>query len=304
MKPANFLRPGLDLLGVLVVVALFTLLAIELELSEKIALWNLASEGLQTDELSLSIFVLTIGLTWFAFRRLNESQVGLLESERLQAQVVGLWQHNRELTQRLITAQEDEREILARELHDEIGQSCTALRIEATWLSHAKPEDWIEVLSSAERIGQISASMHSLTRNMLNRLRPNDLDTLGLVGALKALCRSWKDQYEVDCFLDHCLTSTLTDETNVAIYRIAQEALSNIARHAAATQVSVSLKSESHCLFLIVQDNGIGMQFKGEQWGGLGLLGMRERVANMGGVIEWGDARPGTYVKVTLPINS
>lgn len=301
---AGVSRAGRDLLWVLGGVALFAFLAMQLDLSEKIAHWNHSFEALQADELTLTLLMLALGLTWFAFRRLHDVQTALLAREQAQSQVAELLQHNRELTQRLITAQEDERRALSRELHDEIGQTCTALRIEAAWISHAKPEDWPAVVASAQRIGQTSARMHGLARDMLKHLRPPDLDTLGLVGALQALCNSWEEQCGVACGLYPHVLSRLSDEIGMALYRVVQEALNNIARHARATQVRVSLSEEAGRLRLRVQDNGCGIPSGTEVHAGLGLLGMRERVAALGGQIEWLEQQPGTCVSVTVPLTA
>lgn len=298
---AGLSRAGRDLLWILGGVALFAILAMQLDLSEKIAPWHLALEALQADELTLTLLVLALGLVWFAFRRLRDVQTALMAREQAQSQVSALLQHNRELTQRLITAQEDERRALSRELHDEIGQTCTALRLEAAWISHAKPEDWPAVVTSAQRIGTTSARMHGLARDMLKHLRPPDLDTLGLVGALQALCNTWEEQCGVACGLYPSVTSPLSDDIGMAMYRVVQEALNNIARHAKASQVRVSLSEEPGRLLLRVQDNGCGMPAHTEIKAGLGLLGMRERVAALGGHIEWTDQQPGTCVSVTLP---
>ena len=298
---AGLSRARRDALWVIGGVAVFAALAMQFDLSERITHWHHTFEALQADELSLTLLALALGLVWFAFRRLHDVQAALLAREQAQQQVAELLQHNRELTQRLITAQEDERRALSRELHDEIGQTCTALRIEATWISHATPEDWPAVMASAARISDSSAHMHSLARDMLKRLRPPDLDTLGLVGALQALCTQWEEQCGVACGLYPALNITVPDACGMALYRVVQEALNNIARHAAATQVRVTLSADAHRLELRVQDNGCGMP-AAPNHDGLGLLGMRERVAALGGSIRWDDAQPGTCVHVTVPL--
>ena len=298
--PTQPTRAARDLLWVLLAVALFALLAVSLDLSEKIAHWSHALEALQADEFTLTLLVLSLGLSWFAFRRLHEAKAALIDREQAQQQVAHLLQHNRELTQRLITAQEDERRALSRELHDEIGQTCTALRIEAAWITHAKPADWPAVIQSAQRIEHTSARMHGLARDMLKHLRPPDLDTLGLVGALQALCTSWEEQCGVACGLYTRVSVELRDEQSMALYRVVQEALNNIARHAHATQVRITLDADAQGLLLKVQDNGLGISTT-PQSTGLGMLGMRERIAALGGAIAWTRTQPGTLVQVSLP---
>jgi signal transduction histidine kinase len=168
------------------------------------------------------------------------------------------------------------------------------------------------VVQAAQRIGQTSADMHGLARDMLKRLRPPDLDGLGLIGALQALCDQWEAQHGVACGLYASLHQRLSDEACVSLYRVVQEALNNIARHARATQVRITLSAPVNAqnpqttptLSLTVQDNGQGMPGPHPSTDGLGLLGMRERIAALGGRISWHDAQPGTRVQVMLPLRN
>jgi two-component system, NarL family, sensor histidine kinase FusK len=310
-SPHGLSRAKRDLVFLLAGVTAFAAVSMHWELAEYLGQWSHAFEALQADELSLTLVVLSLGCAWFAFRRLHDAKLALTARGVAQQQVDELLVHNRELTQRLITAQEDERRWLARELHDEIAQTCTALRIEAAWIGRAQPADWAQVVVAAERIGHTSTRMHGLVRDMLKRLRPPDLDGVGLVEALQALCNSWEEQHGVACGLYASLEVRLSDEACVSLYRVVQEALNNIARHARASQVKVTLTAtgssdaaqHAPCLHLTIQDNGQGMPAPGRGGDGLGLLGMRERMAALGGTIDWLDAQPGTRVAVTLPLS-
>ena len=278
-----------DLLRVLVVVALFWAMAMQWELSEKLALWLQSYERFQLDEIPLTLLALSLGLAWFAFQRMHE--------------VSALLEANRHLTQRLISAQEDERRILAQELHDEVGQACTALRIEAAYIGKAIHNNPNAALESAKRIDQSSLRMHSLARDMLKRLRPPNLDSLGLEESLKELCSSWEQHCRIQCHtLINALPHVLPDALSTTIYRVTQEALTNIAKHANASQVWISLDGSQDVLTLSISDNGQGLHPTSSGSHGLGLTGMRERIASLQGHIHFEDAQPGLRIHVQLPI--
>jgi glucose-6-phosphate-specific signal transduction histidine kinase len=278
-----------DLLRVLVVVALFWAMAMQWELSEKLAHWLQSYERFQLDEIPLTLLALSLGLAWFAFQRMHE--------------VSALLEANRHLTQRLISAQEDERRILAQELHDEVGQTCTALRIEAAYIGKAIHNNPNAALESAKRIDQSSLRMHSLARDMLKRLRPPNLDSLGLEESLKELCSSWEQHCRIQCHtLINALPHDLPDALSTTIYRVTQEALTNIAKHANASQVWISLDGSQDVLTLSISDNGQGLHPTPSGSHGLGLTGMRERIASLQGHIHFEDAQPGLRIHVQLPI--
>jgi two-component system, NarL family, sensor histidine kinase FusK len=279
-----------DLIRVVMLVVVFWVVALQLELSEKIAHWLQNYERFQLDEIPLTLLVLSMGLAWFAFKRIHE--------------VSNLLSTNRHLTQRLMTAQEDERRILAQELHDEIGQACTALRIEAAYISKAIHSDLSAALQAAQRIDQSSLRMHSLARDMLKRLRPPNLDSLGLEESLKELCESWERHCHVQCHtLINALPDDLPDALCTALYRVTQEALTNIAKHAHATQVWISLGIQENVLTLSITDNGQGLLRSQSKTHGLGLTGMRERIASLQGHIHFEDAQPGLRIHVQIPLN-
>jgi signal transduction histidine kinase len=265
----------------------FWAFAISLELSEKLANWMLGYERLQLDEIPLTLLVLSISLAWFAFRRFSEA--------------ASLLKANSHLMQRLITAQEGERRTLAQELHDEVGQACTALRIEAAYIAKAAATNPDAVLAAAERIDHSVLGMQNLARDLLKRLRPPILDSLGLVESLRELCRHWHQQVGIPC-LTHFddLQETPSDPVCTSLYRVTQEALTNIARYAEASQARVDLKVDDRRLILTITDNGKGLaQTPAVQ--GLGLIGMRERIASLQGEIYFEDAQPGLRIRAHIP---
>lgn len=275
-----------DLLLVLVIVAVFWLVATLSELSEHVAQFSQSYEALQLDELPLTLLVLSLGMAWFGWRRTLEAQQEIAERKRSEQQVQELLQHNSELLQRLFTAEEDERRALARELHDEMGQTSTAIRTEASVL-HRSGGLSDEALASAKRISESAQHLSHMTRNMLQRLRPASLDSMGLAQALTHLCDNWQVSSKISCqlTLDE-LPDSLNDYVSVTMYRIVQEALTNVSRHAQASKVSVRLKQTPQQWELVIQDDGRGMADPQAVQTGFGLLGMQERVASLAGTMR------------------
>ncbi|MCX7291585.1 histidine kinase [Janthinobacterium sp.] len=254
----------------------FFLLAARLDLAERLTQAFARQEHWQLDELVLSLLVLVLALAGLAVRR--ERQVALLLAQ------------NRALTQRLLRAQEEERCALARELHDEVGQDCTAIRAAASYILRAGTSDQANVLHAcAASIARSSEALHAMVRTMLRRLRPPVLDSLGLEAALQALCDSWAQQHGIAChFAPHAIPAGLDDSTATAIYRLVQEGLTNVARHAGADRATVELRADAHgLLHLAIEDNGQGLRQYAQQESGFGMLGMRERVAGLRGHIRW-----------------
>ena len=292
-------RPGRRILagGALALASLalaFFLLAARLDLSERLGHALQGQEHWQLDELVLSLLLLALGLAGFALWRGR--------------QVASLLAQNRALTQRLLRAQEEERCALARELHDEVGQDCTAIRAAASYILRARDGDQANVHACAASIARSSEALHAMVRSMLRRLRPPVLDSLGLAPALQALCDSWAQQHGIACHFAHfapqAIPAGLDDGTATAIYRLVQEGLTNVARHAQADSATVELRADAHgVLHLAIEDNGRGLRLDKAEEGGFGMLGMRERVAGLRGHIRWISALGrGLRIEVAMPL--
>lgn len=279
-----------DLRLAAVAAGLFWLAAVKWELSEKLASWLQTKERLQLDELPLTLLLLCACLLWFAVRRMRD--------------VSRLLARNRQLTQRLLSAQENERRLLAQELHDEVGQACVALRLEAAYMAQVATTDPQAVLASAQRIDVASLRMHRLARGMLKRLRPPELESLGLVASLRSLCQGWQVQSRITCQLHTQVAQRLPDDLCMALYRLTQEALTNIAKHAHASRAEVVLTQDRQGLTLRITDNGRGLltSVQPNAASGLGWIGMQERVACLHGEIFFENAQPGLAVRVQLPL--
>ena len=215
----------------------------------------------------------------------------------------------RTLSGRLTTVQEEERTRIARELHDELGISLTCLKIDLSRLhtmvsargGAGAPRKAVGKIRSM--IEQIDVTIASVQR-LVTELRPAVLDDLGLVAAIEWQCQDFQKRTGIPCT---CVTSAddiaMGPEPTTALFRICQEALTNAARHAQATAVTIKLEPRSDSLQLVVADNGLGIpdtEVSNRQ--SLGLLGMRERVALFGGEITiQGHPGKGTTVTACLP---
>lgn len=224
-----------------------------------------------------------------------------------------LLRQNRSLTRRMFNVQESERRVLARELHDELGQWLTAIQAEAEAIrSNAGVNRDNRLLLSAAAISDSAGEIHRLIRQMLGRLRPSLLDSLGLAESMQALTTQWKQHHpQIACDLEikgdlHGVSESL----GITAYRLVQEALTNVAKHSQAKRVTVKLScsdidiGQQSCLRLTIADDGKGMDVQQVQ-SGLGLMGMRERVIAAGGEFNLSsEPRRGVQINVRLPFHT
>lgn len=213
---------------------------------------------------------------------------------------------NQRLTSKLIRVQDEEQRRLARELHDELGQSVTAIQVDAAAIMGNGQQNAL-LLESATAIIEVAQRMHRIIRGELHRLRPESLEDFGLVAALRELVDAWQRRNPtVTCTFDPEENLDIQGgETALTIYRGVQEALTNVARHSMATKVDIQLRKVANGrgdrLMLAVRDNGRGMTPAPKEHG-FGLLGMRERAASLGGSLAIPiDAQPGFRFELELP---
>src|SRR5437867_8297825 len=193
-----------------------------------------------------------------------------------------------QLTRQLLRAQEDERRRIARELHDQAGQVLTAVKIELDLEGRRE---------ASEMVGRALAQV----RDLSNLLRPTVLDDLGLIPALRGLCEDFTRRTRIEASLEAGDSARPFErEVEVVIYRVVQEALTNVARHAAATSARVQLEAEDGSTRLVIEDDGRGVS--GEPTPHLGLLGIRERITALGGSIAMGGAPQGGFrIEARIP---
>ena len=204
----------------------------------------------------------------------------------------------RRLSASIMTGQEKERAYLARELHDELGQVLTALRMEAVWIRNrvnlTDPTASARALTMCELIDKTIEEV----RGLAIRLRPGVLDHLGLVAAIEWYTTDFEKRYDITCIFKHDDGPEIRGNLATAAYRITQEALTNVARHASATRAKVTLSFGDGKLTLTVRDYGKG--FEPEDLGetdGLGMANMRERAHLVGGFFEV-NAKPGGGTRI------
>lgn len=209
-----------------------------------------------------------------------------------------------DLSAKLVGAQEEERRKISRELHDEVGQSLSALIVEAGNTAADLPADAEGPRAHLDSMRSIAQRCLASVRNMSLLLRPSMLDDFGLVPALEWQAREVQRRAALRVHVEaDDEAGEVPDEYRTCIYRIAQETLHNITKHAQAKSVQVTLVRDGGTVRLTVQDDGHG--FDAERTRGIGLLGMRERVARLHGSFDI-DSSPGkgTRVTVILPLDT
>jgi signal transduction histidine kinase len=233
-------------------------------------------------------------------------------NEALQSEIRGreaVERQRTELLQRIVRTQEDERRRIARDIHDQLGQRVTALRLQIATLADrstdpSKHEGQLEILR------RTAMRLDSEIGFLAWELRPMSLDDLGLLEAAKAFVEEWSHNYKItsDFILRGVIRERLDPEVETHLYRILQESLNNVAKHSAATSVNVLLHWKKNEVALIIEDNGRGfdpektMSSKNSSKG-LGLLGMYERAVLIDGTVEIESARgKGTTIYTRVPI--
>ena len=218
--------------------------------------------------------------------------------------------HNQLLTQQMMTLQEVERKSLARDLHDEFGQCLTAIHTDASVILKVAKIKYPELQAGALAITQLSRHLMEIVSGLLQRLRPGVLDELGLELALNDLVDTWLSRNKnINCSLiinaNKLSKNQLNDAQHLAIYRLVQESLTNIERHANATNVEIILSNEikkaQAGIAINVIDNGIGFNVNHKD--GLGLAGMRERILALKGEFKMQDkTHKGSSIYAWLPL--
>jgi signal transduction histidine kinase len=212
-----------------------------------------------------------------------------------------------ELARRLVDAHESERRHLARELHDELGQCLAAINAKAALIEQSAAHGAPEIAAQAQAIGRVAVSTLQQLRTTLVRLRPPGIDEMGLVECLRRAVLAWAgDRKDIECcFEAHGAFDDVPMAVGVSLFRIAQECLTNVARHAGATRVTVALgRIGPDRVELTVRDDG-RRAAGADGAAGLGRVGMRERVAALQGEIGFEPcADGGLAVRVTVPLSA
>jgi PAS domain S-box-containing protein len=229
----------------------------------------------------------------------------ITERKRAENELATSRRQLRALSQYLQAAREEERTFVAREIHDELGQALTAMKMDLAWLARQLPPEQPDLLDKTSAMSDMVDGTIQMVRRVASQLRPGMLDDLGLVAALEWQAGEFQSRTGILCKLDLPENvTTLSQDQATAMFRIFQETLTNIARHAGATRVRIALKQLQKGISLVVRDNGTGItQDQLNDPRSLGLTGMRERVQAYGGTVEFKSAPgKGTSVRVRMPV--
>jgi len=242
----------------------------------------------------------TIALAFNRMTRTIEENIDARQ-QALEAQL--RLEQNRELADTVRARIEDERREIARELHDETGQSVTAIKSLALALVRRTDSDET-TRGAAQLIADTAGKLYAAMHGLIPRLRPLTLDSLGLADALREQVGDWRRRHPaVEIALDLGLLPALGETATVAVYRIVQEAVTNALRHADARHIGITLEAGSSALCLRVSDDGIGLPVDWRQAGHYGLRGIVERAQALGGEARIGNREPrGASIEVEIPL--
>jgi signal transduction histidine kinase len=248
--------------------------------------------------------VISVSIGWLAFRHTTRLERRLTE-QRAREERIGL--DLQRLSNKQVHIQEEERSRIARELHDAVGQALSAVKVEL--LVAQRTLDRMAPGTDLLRDAQVNAdSALRSVRDLSHLLHPSALDDLGLVAALDSYLAEYGKRHEIAVvFLHAGIVGRQAAEVERAVYRIVQEALTNVVRHANARSARVTLTVELDVLRVRVEDDGAGFDVAdAEQPGrrrGLGLLGIRERALQLGGTVSVASGfATGTRIQVDLPV--
>lgn len=237
----------------------------------------------------------------------------ITERKRAEQELKLSREYLRNLYDNLQTIREEERKRIARELHDDLGQTLGAMRIDLTLLRNTLPPDLPELEKNAELIDRLLLSAITSVRRISSDLRPRPLDDLGLVPALQMLAGEFSQRHSIVCKVGAPAEDVhLPDEIASPLFRMVQESLNNVAKHADATHVQIELSVNENMLLLTVADNGKGLADSDtKKSDSFGLIGMRERAWTMGGSLDirstevgsgTGQECKGTTICISVPL--
>jgi signal transduction histidine kinase len=302
--PGRSRKARRDIAVVVAVSAVAALLCVKLNLSEMVLSWTRPEERFQLDELPGILLVVAVCLCWFSARRYAEASRELRLRRTAEARLSEALATNRRLAQQYLDRQESEHRALARDLHDELGQYLNAIRIDAVALrvrlTAVDPAD-SGALAMIENITRVETAVLGLIR----QLRPVGLDELGLRAALEHCVGDWRarlPELAIELSLSERLDG-LDERQRLALYRLVQESLTNVARHARARHVVIRIEllatpgTTAEEVTVRIADDGCGTA-AGQSGRGLGLVGMRERVEALGGSLAIASA-PGAGFTLT-----
>jgi two-component system sensor histidine kinase UhpB len=237
-----------------------------------------------------------------AFNRMAHAVENNVQAQREAREARTRLEERRELALLVEQSVEEERRLIAHELHDEFGQSVTAMRSLAMAIATQSGEPGMS--EAARLICDEAARLYDAMHGLIPRLRPLSLDTLGLAESLESLVRDWQRRQPSPLLsLRHQLPSDLGTSVTLAAYRVVQEGLVNALRHAHATRVMIDVSSSGQRMIVSVTDDGVGLPAQWSRPGHFGLRGLAERVEHLGGTLQVRNSEPqGVCLTAEIPL--
>ena len=228
----------------------------------------------------------------------------ITEIKNAEAQVINYNKQLQELTTHLLTVREEERLRIGREIHDDLGQQLTAIKMDVAWIDKKTADDNFLVKTKLKNIIGLLDGSNQSVRRILNELKPGILDEYGLVDALEWHSKQFMDSTGIPVIIETKETEIrLDEELAICIFRVCQEALTNVARHSGAEKVLISIVIANEKITVKIEDNGKGFKVnEAQNKGSFGLIGMNERARSLNGhfEIESADGK-GTIITISLP---
>jgi two-component system, NarL family, sensor histidine kinase UhpB len=300
-----------DMLAVIVISLAAAVTCVRLNLSEAMVGWMRRHENLQVDELPGILLVIAACLIWFSRRRYLEATRELQLRRATEARLADALAENQRLAQQYLDKQEYERKALARDLHDELGQTINAIKLDALAVREVIPPAQEAACRAASAMIENIDRVYAVVGGLIRELRPVGLDELGVAAAIEYCVSDWRQRLpstRIHLAIE-CDLSRLDGVRALALFRLVQESLTNVARHALARRVDILIAARpaaanAECIEATIADDGRGANLDAAGRG-LGLIGMRERTAAFGGSLTLSSS-PGAGFKVcaTLPITA
>ena len=243
----------------------------------------------------------THGTVWEGFI------VNITQSKQAEQEIKQSRQRLRELSSHIASIKEEERARIAREIHDEIGALLTALKMDLAWLIQRLPPDAGPLHEKARIMSDLLDSAGTAANNLVHSLRPGFLDYFGIVAAIEIEAKEFTKRTGIPCrIIKSNENIELTDEQSITLFRVLQETLNNIMKHAEARHVQMRIFREGDCIHLIVSDDGKGFdEASHNKLRSFGLRGIKERIGHLGGSVKITSVPgKGTQIAVCLPFDS
>jgi two-component system sensor histidine kinase UhpB len=292
------------------------IICVKWDLSEALLGWTRLHERLQLDELPAWLLVVACCLVWFSARRYTEARDQLGLRRATEARLAESLAENQRLAQQYVDMQEFERKALARDLHDELGQYLNVIKLDAVSIRDAASsgndgESTSLAGNAARAVIENVDRVYGVVSSLIRQLRPVGFDELGIAAALENCVNDWRARLP-EAVIELSIDSGFDDPNEIralALFRLVQEALTNVARHSRATRVEIRVarirRSETQEFIEVsIVDNGRGADTEAPHTG-LGLVGMRERVAAFGGSLKLASAcGAGFRVMASMPVQT